>query len=200
VSTWATVKQLRSNQPLAILLIVNVIVTIAAMSMNVTLTSIVTLSFEGDAGALGAAHALNAVGAIAGGLILARFRVVHIATLVPACLAFATVLLVNAAAPSLVYFLIAAPLLGLGLGFYSGVLNSAAQNAAPAHTIGRIMSLVTLGNVGVAPIGALIAGVVTDAFSGQMSLAFGAVACLFCSILVYVTVVRPQRGLGRSTA
>jgi len=191
VSSWQTVRQLRHNRPLVVLLVVNVIVTVAAMNMNVVLTSVVSLTFDGDAGALGSTHALNAVGAIVGGLLLARFRSIGVAMLVPACLAFGAVLAVNSAVPSLALFLAAAPLLGLGIGFYQGVLNSAAQAASPPHEIGRTMSLVTMGNYGVAPIGALSIGFLIDWTSGQTALAVGCFACLFSAALVYFAVVRP---------
>src|SRR5690606_18357682 len=74
----------RSHRNLVPILVVNVIVTVAAMNMNVVLTSTVSISFEGDAGQLGATHALNAVGAVIGGVLLARYTKLGAATLVPA--------------------------------------------------------------------------------------------------------------------
>lgn len=190
VSTWSTIKEVRFNRPLLVLLIVNVIVTLTALNMNVVLTSVVSLSFAGTAVALGATHAFNAVGAIVGGLLVTRIRLVRVLTLVPACLVFAAALAVNSVAPNLAIFLAVAPLLGLGLGLYQGVLNSAAQGASPPHAIGRTMSLVTLGNIGMAPLGALAVGTLIDATSGRMALGVGAASCAVCASLVFLLLRR----------
>lgn len=192
-STLATIGRLAHNRPLLILLIVNVIVTVFAMNMNVVLTTVVTLDFGGDARELGLVHTLNAIGAITGGILLTRARHVGVSLLVPACFAFALVLLINAAIPTLLLFLVVAPLLGLGLGFYQGVLNSAAQGASAPHEIGRTMSLVTMGNFGVAPFGAVLIGLIIDLTTGQTAFVVGATACLVCVALVYFAVVRPAR-------
>jgi MFS family permease len=193
----ATVREnlraVRANRTLVVILVVNVVVTVAAMNMNVVLTSVVAIGFEGDAGALGATHALNAVGAVVGGVLLTRYAKLGAATLVPACLLFAATLAVNAAAPDLALFLIAAPLLGLGIGVYQGVLNSSAQQESEPHALGRTMSLVTLGQQGVAPLGALLVGVLIDFTSGQAALGIGAGVTAACGIVVYFALVHGRR-------
>ncbi|HLS73278.1 MAG TPA: MFS transporter [Actinomycetaceae bacterium] len=197
-SVRAALRAVLGNRPLTVLLVVNVAVTVTAMNMNVVLTSIVYLGFGGDAGELGAVHALNAVGAIVGGLLVAGLRTSRVSYLVPGCLAFGAALAVNAAAPSLVLLLAFAPLLGLGLGTYQGLIYSAAQVSAEPHLIGRVMSLLTMGNVGMAPFGALYAGALVDATSGQTALAVGAGACVACAVLVTLTVLRPARAARRA--
>ncbi len=197
-SVLAALREVLGNRPLVVLLVVNVAVTVTAMNMNVVLTSIVYLGFGGDAGALGATHALNAVGAILGGLLVAGLRTSRVSYLVPGCLAFAVALAVNAAAPSLTLLLVLAPVLGLGIGTYQGLIYSAAQVSAEPHQIGRVMSLLTMGNVGMAPFGALYAGALVDATSGQTALAVGAAACLGCATLVTFTVLRPARARRRA--
>ncbi|MBF0673123.1 MAG: MFS transporter [Salinibacterium sp.] len=185
-------REVRSNRALVVILAVNVIVTVAAMNMNVVLTSIVSLSFEGDAGQLGATHALNAVGAVVGGLLLARYTRLGALTLVPACLLFSVTLAVNAAAPSLLLFLMAAPLLGVGIGVYQGVLSGAAQGESAPHALGRTMSLVTMGQQGVAPIGALLVGVLIDLTSGQTALGVAAVVTAVCAGVVCLALGRQR--------
>lgn len=173
------------NRPLLVLLLVNVFVTIAAYNFNVVLTAAVTLEFGGDAGALGATHALNAVGAVIGGLVVAWAVRVRVVTIVPALVGFAVALAINAAAPTLQLFLFAAPVLGIGIGVYQAVMQSAAQGASPPWAIGRTMSLVSLGNVGVAPIGAILAGILIDATSPRTALGVGAAACVVAAIVAW---------------
>lgn len=103
-----------------------------------------------------------------------------------ALVGFGATVLVNAAAPSLMWFLIAAPLLGLGLGFYNGVLNATAQMAVPPSQIGRTMSLMNIGNYGVVPFGALLLGWVIDVSSGRTALAIGGVAALVAAGWVWL--------------
>src|SRR5690606_37504897 len=65
------------NRPFVTLLIVNVIVALLSLNLMLVLTSTVTLTYAGDATAVGAVHALNAVGAIVGGIVAAaRTRII----------------------------------------------------------------------------------------------------------------------------
>lgn len=191
-SVIANLRLAARNRPLIVLLAVNAFVAVLAYNFNVTLTAVVSLSFDGDAGALGAAHALNAVGAVVGGVLVAWFVRVRAITIVPALLLFGVVMVANAAAPTLPLFLIAAPLLGIGLGVYQAVINSAAQSVTPAWALGRTMSLLSLGNAGLAPIGAIALGLLIDVTNGQVGLAVGAAACLIAAAAAW-PVLRPRK-------
>src|SRR5690606_13965202 len=136
----------------------------------------VTLDQSGDATAVGVAHALNAVGAIAGGMLAAARAQVGARSLVWGCALMGLSLAVTAAARNLAVFLAVGPVLGLGIGYYQGLLQSAAQSSVPAAQLGRAMSLVTLTSYGMAPFGALLAGQVIDAFGGRVMIGVGAAA------------------------
>ena len=172
------------------LLIANVVVALFAMNFGLVLTATVDLSYGGDATAVGAAHALNAIGAIVGGGIAAALPRVGVRSLIVATAAFGGVMLLNAAAPTLGLFLLAGPALGLVIGYYQGVLNAAAQSSVPPEAIGRLMSLVTHGNYGMVPFGALLMGWVIDLSSGRVSLLIGGIAALTCTVLVAVRAPR----------
>ena len=181
----STVHVLR-NRTIVTLLLTNVFIALLALNFMVTLTSVVTIDFGGDGAATGFAHALNAVGGIVGGFIAASIVRLRPAVVAVALVGFGATVLVNAAAPSLMWFLIAAPLLGLGLGFYNGVLNATAQMAVPPSQIGRTMSLMNIGNYGVVPFGALLLGWVIDVSSGRTALAIGGVAALVAAGWVWL--------------
>jgi hypothetical protein len=159
---------------LSTLLVVNAVIALLAMNFGLVLTATVSLSYGGDAAAVGATHALNAVGAIVGGFVAAGRPDARVRSLAAACGVLGAALLLNAAAPAL----------GLAIGYYQGVLNAAAQSSAPPEAIGRLMSLVTLGNYGMVPFGALLMGWMIDAASGRTSLAVGGIAALACGALV----------------
>jgi MFS family permease len=184
----------RRSRGLVTLLIVNAVVALLSLNLMLVLTSTVTLTFAGDATAVGAAHTLNAVGAIAGGLVAAGRDRIGVRSLVAACGALGGALLLNAAAPTLPVLLLAGPVLGLGVGYYQGVLTAAAQVAVPPAQIGRTMSLVTLGNYGMIPFGALLMGAVIDAFGGRVALGIGGVAALACAAFVGLRLGWTARG------
>ena len=187
----------RPNRPLATLLVVNTVVALLAMNLGLVLTSTVALTFDADATAVGAAHALNAIGAIVGGILAAGRASVSVRSLTAACTLFGVSLLANAAAPTLSVFLLAGPLLGLGVGYYQGILNAAAQASVPPPLIGRTMSLVTLGNYGMVPFGALLMGWVIDQSSGRVALAIGGTAAVACAVFVAARLGRrPSRSPG----
>ncbi|MBO3663187.1 MFS transporter [Microbacterium stercoris] len=178
------------HRSVSTLLIANVVIALFAMNFGLVLTATVDLSYGGDATAVGATHALNAIGAIIGGGIAAALPRVDVRSLAPAAAVFGGALLLNAAAPTLALFLLAGPVLGLAIGYYQGVLNAAAQSSVAPAAIGRVMSLVTLGNYGMVPFGALLMGWVIDASSGLVSLLIGGVAALACAVLIAVRAPR----------
>lgn len=178
------------NRDFITLLIVNVAIALLALNLMLVLTSTVTLTFAGDATAVGVVHALNAVGAIVGGMLAAVPASTTIRTLAGGCAALGATLLLNAMAPTLWVFLLQGPLLGLGVGYYHGVLNAAAQAAVPPAQLGRAMSLVTLGNYGMAPIGAAFMGWVIDASSGRVALLIGGVTGLAAAGFVWLRTRR----------
>lgn len=180
----------RRSRDVTTLLVVNVVVSLLAMNFGLVLTSTVDLSYGGDAAAVGAVHTLNAVGAVAGGILAARRVRVSVRSLVPATAVFGLALALNAAAPTLALFLVAAPVLGIGLGYYQGIVNAAAQESVPPRFIGRMMSWMTLGSYGMVPFGALAMGWVIDASSGRVALAVSAASALVCTVLV---VLRARR-------
>jgi MFS family permease len=176
----------RRSRNVNTILTVNVAVALLAMNFGLVLTSTVDLTYGGDAAAVGAVHTLNAVGAVAGGIFAARRRLVTVRSLAPAAALFGATLALNAAAPSLILFLAFAPLLGVGVGYYQGIISAAAQESVPPQFIGRMMSWMTLGSYGMVPFGALLMGWVIDASSGRVSLALAAATALACAVVVRV--------------
>lgn len=178
------------NRGFVTLLIVNVIIALLALNLNLVLTSTVTLTYGGDATAVGAVHALNAIGAIAGG-ILAAARTITVRSLGWATAGVGVAMLLNAAAPTLPIFLLLGPALGLAIGYYQGVLYAAAQASVPPDWIGRAMSFVTMGNYGMAPLGALLQGWIIDLSSGRVALAMGGIGGLISAVVVFTRMRRP---------
>lgn len=176
----------RRSRDVNTLLVVNVVISLLAMNFGLVLTSTVNLSYGGDASAVGAVHTLNAVGAILGGILAARRPRVSLRSMIAATSVFGAALALNAAAPTLLLFLAAAPALGVAVGYYQGIVNAAAQESVRPQFIGRMMSLMTMGSYGMVPFGALLMGWVIDASSGRVALAVSAVSAFVCLLVVLV--------------
>lgn len=178
------------NRTFLTLIIVNAVVALLCLNLMLVLTSATSLDHAGDATAVGLVHGLNAVGAILGGVLAAARAQAGARSLILGCLLLGVSLGVNAAVPTLGALLAVAPLLGLGVGYYQGLLQSAAQSSVAPAQLGRAMSLVMLTSYGVAPFGALLAGRIIDAFGGRTMLGIGACAALACSVFVLLRTRR----------
>jgi MFS family permease len=183
-SHTADAYRVRKDRGLVTLLIVNAVVALLGLNLMLVLTATVSLTLDGDATAVGAVHTLNALGAILGGILAAGRSSVTVRSLIAACGGLGLALLANAAAPGLGVLLALGPVLGLGVGYYQGILSAAAQVSVPPRHIGRAMSLVTVGNYGMVPFGALLMGWVIDESGGRTALAIGGVAALACAVFV----------------
>ncbi len=175
-------RSLLADKDLRSLFATNVAVTVLAMNFMVVVTAMVTVTLDGTAAQLGAAHALNAVGAVIGGVVISmlpsvRLRIVAATTVVlGGALGFA------ALSPTIAFYLVVSPLIGLGLGGFQSSLNSTVQTLSPTHLLGRSSALLTMSSVGVAPVGAVIAGSIIDATSARLAMALGTITCLVCSL------------------
>lgn len=184
---------LLADRTLRRLFATNIAVTVLAMNFMVVVTAMVTISLGAGAPQLGAAHALNAVGAVVGGLVVSTLSPVG-----PRVVALATTILGGALAcaalsSNIVVFLVVSPILGLGLGSFQSSMGSTVQTLSPSHLLGRSSALLTMSSVGIAPIGAIIAGSIIDGASARWAMAVGTLACLVCGAVVARTsrITRP---------
>jgi MFS family permease len=177
-------------------LLVNVLVGCLAFNFMTTITAMVRFELGGGAAALGAAHALNAAGAILGSLLVSsRQQAPSRATLATCCGALAVAILVNAAAPNLLWFLLWAPVFGFSIGAYQTALLASVQRATEPAMLGRMSGLLAVGSLGMVPVASLIGGWVIDVWSVRAAMSLGGAACVFGSLLL----ARPfaQRGSPR---
>jgi MFS family permease len=120
-------------------------------------------------GVMGSAFGAGALaGAIAAGSIRHVPRLGYVSLFIVAGLGAGLALL--GSAPNVVVAVGIGAVIGLGVGFTNVRLIAWLQGRTPEQYRGRVMSLLMLGSVGLAPISLAIAGVVID---------FGAVSLLF---------------------
>jgi MFS family permease len=166
-------------------LLTNAVIGMLTFNFAAFYSSLVRLTFHGSAGAFGVAESLNAVTAVGGGFIMARWlRHPTIRQFAAAAILLGTSLLYSAWSPTLTLFLIGMPFFGLVVVGYQTVSQSLLQAHTPHHMEGRIMSLYTLGMLGTTPVGGLITGWLTDAVSPRASLALGGIGPIACAVAV----------------
>ncbi len=179
------VRQLAAVPGLRALFAVNAAVTILALNFMIVVTAMVTVTLGGSATGLGAAHALNAVGAVIGGSIISSRAEIGTTTVAVGAVLLGSTLALAAISPNLISYLIVSPMLGLGLGAYQSSMNARVQSLSPPYLLGRTGSLLTLGSYGVAPVGALIAGAVIDGSSARVAMVMGSATCLVCALVLF---------------
>jgi MFS family permease len=167
-------------------LVGNAIVGLFAFNFPTFFASLATLTFH-QPELFGIAESINAVIAVAAGLLLARY--LHLPTLRMvgiACAGLGLTLIWVAAAPTPLIFLASMPFFGAAVVSYGTTAQSLTQRQAPREMVGRMMSLFTLGSMGTTPIGGLVVGVVTDLFSPRAAVGLGAASCILVGLLLAV--------------
>ncbi|GKQ36542.1 MFS transporter [Streptomyces sp. A012304] len=131
--------------------------------------------FHAGAGSYSLFNTLMAVGSVAGALLAARRGTARMRVLIAAAVAFGAIELVAAVAPTLWLF----ALLMVPIGMFGMTVNVTANTGIQLNTDpamrGRVMSLYMMVFLGGSPVGAPIAGWITDAYGVRAGLAAGGV-------------------------
>jgi MFS family permease len=139
----------------------------------VYLTAFADDVFHAGAGSYSLFNTLMAVGSLAGALLAARRGTARMRVLIAGAVAFGTMEIVAATAPSLWLFaLLMAPIGMFGMTV-NVTANSSIQMTTDPAMRGRVMALYMMVFMGGAPLGAPIAGWITDAYGVRAGLAAG---------------------------
>ncbi len=172
-------------------LIVMAVVGLVALNFQTTIPSMVRFGFDRGAGAIGTAMSVSAIGSILGGVYAAGITPNPRRTLAIVLVGFSAMLLVFAAAPTYLAFV----LLGIPLGFASACFQSintvAVQQATDPAMQGRVMALHQMALYGSTPIGALAMGWVIQATSPRVPFVLGGLAALGCAAALARAARRP---------
>ncbi len=146
--------------------------------------------FHADAGSYSLFNTLMAVGSVAGALLAARRGTARLRVLIGGALAFGLLEIVAALAPA--YWIFA--LLMVPIGMFGLTVNVTANTAIQMNTDpvmrGRVMALYMMVFLGGTPLGAPIAGWVTDAYGARMGFVAGGVVATVAAVTVGLVLVR----------
>ncbi|MFD7134346.1 MFS transporter [Streptomyces sp. NPDC059894] len=146
--------------------------------------------FDAGAGSYSLFNTLMALGSVAGALLAARRGTARMRVLIAAAVAFGLVELVAAAAPSLWLFaLLMAPIGMFGMTVNVTANTSIQMGTDPAMR-GRVMALYMMVFLGGSPVGAPIAGWITDAYGVRAGLAVGGAIAALAAAAIGLVLAR----------
>ncbi|MER5517119.1 MFS transporter [Streptomyces sp. NPDC002763] len=146
--------------------------------------------FHAGAGSYSLFNTLMAVGSLAGALLAARRGTAKLRVMLAAAVAFGGLELVAATAPSLWLF----SLLMVPIGMFGMTVNVTANTTVQMGTDpamrGRVMALYMMVFMGGSPIGAPIAGWITDAYGVRAGLAVGGAIAAAAAVVIGLALAR----------
>ncbi|MFJ4756094.1 MULTISPECIES: MFS transporter [Streptomyces] len=146
--------------------------------------------FDAGAGSYSLFNTLMAVGSLAGALLAARRGTARMRVLIAGAVAFGTMEIVAAVAPSMWLFAVLMVPIGMFGMTVNVTANSSIQMGTDPSMRGRVMALYMMVFMGGAPIGAPIAGWVTDAYGVRAGLASGGAVTAAAAVAVALVLAR----------
>ncbi|MFE7271319.1 MFS transporter [Streptomyces sp. NPDC057623] len=146
--------------------------------------------FHAGAGSYSLFNTLMAVGSLAGALLAARRGTARMRVLIVGAVAFGTMEIAAAFAPSLWLFaLLMAPIGMFGMTV-NVTANSSIQMSTDPSMRGRVMALYMMVFMGGAPLGAPIAGWITDAYGVRAGMAVGGAITATAAVTIALLLAR----------
>ena len=146
--------------------------------------------FHAGAGSYSLFNTLMAVGSLAGALLAARRGTARMRVLVVAAAAFGTLEIVAAVAPSLWLFALFMVPIGMFGMTVNVTANTSVQMSTDPAMRGRVMSLYMMVFMGGSPVGAPIAGWVTDTYGVRAGLAAGGAIAAGAAVVIGLVLAR----------
>ncbi|MGW0617260.1 MFS transporter [Streptomyces sp. NPDC002765] len=146
--------------------------------------------FHAGAGSYSLFNTLMAVGSLAGALLAARRGTARMRVLVVAAAAFGTLEIVAALAPSLWLFALFMVPIGMFGMTVNVTANTSVQMSTDPAMRGRVMSLYMMVFMGGSPVGAPIAGWVTDTYGVRAGLAVGGAIAAGAAVVIGLVLAR----------
>ena len=150
------------------------VVGVFAIVFPVTLPLFAERSLGGGPGTFTLLFSALSLGAIAGGLVVARQAMPGLGFLGASSIATALTMAAMAASGGVVVAMLAAVTVGAATMAFMGAVVTVVQLNAPAATRGRVLALVSMVGIGSRAVGGPILGVIVDAINARASLYLGA--------------------------
>ncbi|MDB5812622.1 MAG: putative transporter, partial [Betaproteobacteria bacterium] len=172
--------------PIRLLLLLLAGIAITAAPYNTLMPAIVHELFAGAAETLGFLVGAAGMGAVAGTLLLSMRRNVRglLRFILMAALSLGAALILLSQSHWLPASIALMSVIGFGMLVVTVSTNMILQTIVDDDKRGRVMSLYTAAFLGVAPIGALIAGMAADRIGAATTVAIGGVLCMLVGAII----------------
>jgi MFS family permease len=186
----AALAYVRRTPSLAIPLAMMAVVGTLGFNFQVILPLLARFTFEGGPGAYTALAVAMGIGSVAGALATGTRSRIGPRLLVGAALAFGTLALVAAAAPTLALEVAILVPLGAATVTFAAGINSALQLAARPEMRGRVMALYSIVFLGTTPIGGPLVGWLAEVAGPRAGLLLSGTAALVAAAGAWIAFAR----------
>jgi MFS family permease len=173
--------------PIKHLLILLAVVSLLGASYQVLMPVFAREILHGTSRTFGFLMGAGGFGALLGALFLAsRTSLIKLGRIIPVASAlFGTGLVILSLTTSFGLSFILMIIVGLGLMIQAAASNTVLQTIIDDDKRGRVMSFYTMANMGIAPFGSLLAGVLAKLAGTQTAILIGGVSCIAGAIFFY---------------
>jgi MFS family permease len=171
----------RNNRRIRRVLVMVTVFGLSGLNWNVILPVYSTVTFGGDASQYGLLVAVLGIGAVIGGLIVARVATITGRHFRDVGLLMAVAFVITAIAPSLPVAIVGLALVGAAATSFQIFAQARLQLEADDAFSGRILAIYSVALVGTKPIGGVIVGLLMDVGGGPR------VAFALCGVIAAIT-------------
>jgi MFS family permease len=188
----AGLRYVRATPELAVPLALMALVGTLGFNFQVVLPLLAKFSFDGNATTYAAMVSAMAIGSIAGALVNGAHGRTGPRLIAGGALAFGVLALLSATMPALALELVMLTLLGAAAVTFAATINSSLQLAVEPQMRGRVMALYSVVFLGSTPIGAPLAGWLSQSYDPRWALALAAISGLSAAWAAHVSFARLQ--------
>lgn len=179
----------RSNHPVLIALLMMTLIGTFTYEFSVVLPLLATQTFHAGATGYAWMNAMMGVGAVIGGLVVARSTKLSIKLLAIVACGFGAAELLTAIAPTLEFALSGMIVIGFMSVGFSSRGNATIQLLSAPEMRGRVLAFWMMAFIGSKPIGGPIVGWVGEQVGPRAAMGLGGVAALLAGILGLIAVI-----------
>ncbi|HEY6549585.1 MAG TPA: MFS transporter [Solirubrobacterales bacterium] len=186
----AGLRYVRATPELAVPLALMALVGTLGFNFQVVLPLLAKFSFDGNATTYAAMVSAMAVGSIGGALVNGAHGRTGPRLIAGGALAFGVLALLSAAMPALAFELVMLTLLGAAAVTFAATINSSLQLAVEPQMRGRVMALYSVVFLGSTPIGAPLAGWLSQTYDPRFALLLAAISGLSAAWAAHICFAR----------
>ena len=189
----AALRYVRATPELAVPLALMALVGTFGLNFQAILPLLARFSFDGGASAYAVLVASMGAGSVVGALATGAHGRTDARLIGGAALAFGTLALLAAVMPSLALEVPIVALLGASAVTFAAAINSSLQLAVEPAMRGRVMALYSVVFLGSTPIGAPLAGLISELYDPRAALVLAALSGLLAAWATRVKLIAPAR-------